>query len=76
VPEGESYADVEKKVAAWMSELSGDKIVLAVTHSVVSRVIRAMFLQLEKHNAGMLEHPQNTIFRLIEGQIDTIRVCQ
>ena len=64
VPNGECYADVEAKVDQWMDELPADRTIIAVTHSVVSRIIRRRFLDMSRTDAGRLEHPQHLIFSL------------
>jgi len=74
VPNGESYADVETKVDQWMDELPRDKVVIVVTHNVVSRVIRRRFLDQPRTEAGRLEHPQHLIFRLHDRSIDEIDI--
>ena len=74
VPNGESYQDVEAKVDTWLEELPEDKIIIAVTHSVVSRVIRGKYLGMPKPVASLLEHPQNMIFRLHNHRIDSFDI--
>ncbi len=74
VPNGECYADVETKVDQWMDDLPRDRTVIAVTHSVVSRVIRRHYLDLLREDAGRLEHPQHLIFRLNGSTIQEIDV--
>ncbi len=74
VPNGECYADVEVKVEHWFNDLPADKTIIAVTHSVVSRVIRGKYLGLPNQEAGQLEHQQHLIFKLSDDQIETIDV--
>ena len=74
VPNGQSYADVQHKVESWIDELDSTKITIAVTHSVVSRVIRGHYLEMSPAEAGLLEHPQDIIFRLSENQITAISI--
>ncbi len=74
VPGGESYADVEKKVLSWLSELDSKHINIAVTHSVVSRVIRGCYLNMNTCEAGMLEHPQDTFYGLQDNTMTVIRI--
>jgi len=74
VPKGESYQDVEAKVDAWMEELPEEKTIIAVTHSVVSRVIRGKYLGMPKPVASLLEHPQNMIFRLHNQRVDSFDI--
>lgn len=74
VPNGECYADVEAKVDQWMDELPADRTVIAVTHSVVSRIIRRRYLDMSRPDAGRLEHPQHLIFRLNGSAIQEIDI--
>jgi len=74
VPGGESYADVEKKVLSWLAELDSENINIAVTHSVVSRVIRGCYLDMKNCEAGMLEHPQDTFYRLEDNAGTVIQI--
>ncbi len=76
VPNGESYADVEDKVDRWMDELPRNRVIVAVTHSVVSRVIRRRYLDMERDVAGQLDHPQHLIFRLDRGNVEAIDIQQ
>ncbi|MGI9290576.1 MAG: histidine phosphatase family protein [Gammaproteobacteria bacterium] len=75
VPNGESYQDVEAKVDTWLEELPEDKTIIAVTHSVVSRVIRGKYLGMPKPVASLLEHPQNMIFKLHNQRIDSFDIA-
>lgn len=74
VPGGESYAEVEAKVDHWLADLPANKIVIAVTHSVVSRVLRSRYLGMHRSDAEQLEHRQHLIFRLDPPQSDSIDV--
>ncbi len=76
VPNGESYQDVEAKVDTWMEELPEEKTIIAVTHSVVSRVIRGKYLGMPKPVASLLEHPQNMIYRLHNQRVDNIDIME
>ena len=72
VPNGESYADVEAKVGPVDGQPAGDRTIIVVTHSVVSRVIRRRFLGLDRCVASQLDHPQHLIYRLHQRRIDSI----
>ncbi len=74
VPNGQSYADVEKKVGQWMDELPHGKLLIVVTHNVVSRVIRRRFLGQPWQEAGRLEHPQNLIYCLHAESVEAIDI--
>lgn len=54
---GESYADLNKRIAPWISSLSRDTV--AVTHGGVSRVARGAILGLDKSLVPFLDVPQD-----------------
>ncbi len=74
VPGGESYADVEENVDDWMDGLPLGKVLIVVTHNVVSRVIRRRFLGQSRMQAGHLEHPQHLIYRLANQSVEEIDI--
>lgn len=76
VPGGQSYADIEVRVDDWLSELSSDSVVVAVTHSVVSRVIRCKYAGMDYQQASNLEHLQDRLFRLHNGEITEFDIAQ
>ena len=65
---GESYAVATKRVAAWLSELSGPAIV--VSHGGISRILRGIVLSLPGREIVQLKVPQSRFFRLANGGID------
>lgn len=74
VPGGESYAEVEARVDSWLADLPADKVIIAITHSVVSRVMRARYMGIQRSEAERLEHFQHLIFRLAPPDFETIDV--
>ena len=74
VPDGESYADVEAKVDDWLSELDDSRVIVAVTHSVVSRVIRGKYGKMDYQVASRLDHHQDCIYRLRDGSIEQFEI--
>ena len=71
---GESYADVESRVDDWLSELDPSKAYVAVTHSVVSRVIRSRYCKIHRTEAERLDHLQHLIYLLDPSEIKQIDV--
>ena len=63
--EGESYCDLQVRVAAWLDALERDTV--AVTHGGVSRVARGAILGIETHRVPFLEAPQDAILKLTNG---------
>ena len=70
-PDGESYDGFAERIAAWLEE-QGDRPVIAVSHGVVTRVLRGLYAGLPRAEALRLAVPQDRIFRLAGGRIDEI----
>lgn len=69
-PDGESYAAGLERARAWLEEIDGT--IVAVSHAVTGRLIRAAYLGLSRQEALCLPAPQNVIWRLHGGQVDGI----
>jgi probable phosphoglycerate mutase len=63
--DGESYADLQERVSAWLSRL--DKDTVAVTHGGVSRVARGAIFGLEHDLIPFLDVPQDRILEIRDG---------
>jgi len=72
-PDGESYDGFTRRIAAWLEE-AGDGPVIAVSHGVVTRVLRGLYAGLPRADALRLSVPQDRIFRLAGGMIEDIAV--
>ncbi len=72
-PDGESYDAFAGRIAGWLAEL-GDGPVIAVSHGVVTRVLRGLYAGLPRAAALSLPVPQDRIFRLAGGRIEEIAV--
>lgn len=72
VPDGESYADVAIRVGAWLSDISEAERLIVVCHGVTSRVIRGLYASLTQEVTLALSEPQDSIFRLSNGQIEEL----
>jgi probable phosphoglycerate mutase len=59
---GESYSMVADRVGSWLKDVAGDTVVVA--HGGVSRVLRAMLLDLPAGEIMRLEVPQDRILVL------------
>jgi probable phosphoglycerate mutase len=70
-PDGESYDAFAGRIAAWMREV-GDGPLIAVSHGVVTRVLRGLYAGLPSAAALRLPVPQDRIFRLSGGMIEEI----
>jgi broad specificity phosphatase PhoE len=70
-PDGESYYGFAGRIAGWLAQF-GDGPVIAVTHGVVTRVLRGLYAGLPRAVALSLPVPQDRIFRLAGGTIEEI----
>jgi probable phosphoglycerate mutase len=69
-PGGESYAEVTKRVVAWMAGMTRDSVV--VSHGGISRCIRGIALQLPTEEIPHLEVPQDRIMIVRGASIDWV----
>jgi broad specificity phosphatase PhoE len=71
-PEGESYADGERRLERFVSELDGDELpenILVVGHASINRVFLKMILDLPKEEAMLVSMPHDHIYVIDEGKI-------
>ena len=74
-PDGETYEVFAGRVGAWLAEIqTGDQPVIAVTHGVVTRILRGLYAGLPRAAAMRLPVPQDRVFRLADGTIVEIAV--
>jgi probable phosphoglycerate mutase len=71
-PDGESYAMLSERVAAWLDALPGDGTVIAVAHGGVGRAVRGVYAGLPAHETMTLEQPQDAFFLLAQGEVARI----
>ncbi len=71
-PDGESYDAACRRAECWLREREG--VTLAVSHGLLSRVIRGVYSGLSKTEALSLPVPQDVIWRLSNGRIESISV--
>lgn len=67
---GESYGDLEQRVADWLARLETDTV--AVSHGGVSRVARGALLGIDRDIVPFLEVPQDKILKLSGGEMQWI----
>src|SRR6516164_1011706 len=72
--DGDTYAAFAGRVGQWLSESAGTRLLVAVTHGIVSRVLRGLYARLPREIALTLPVPQDKIFRLSGGSIEEIAV--
>ncbi|MDD9945601.1 MAG: histidine phosphatase family protein [Myxococcales bacterium] len=72
-PGGESLAQLSARVVAWMDQVGSGRVVVAVCHGVVSRVMRGAHLGLSPADTIALPgHRQDRIFRLADSGLSEL----
>ena len=72
-PGGETYDALAARLGDWLAEAARDpRPRIAISHGVAGRVLRGLYLGLDKAEALRLEAPQDAVFRLADGQIERI----
>lgn len=69
-PDGESHDEAAARVAEWLAEVEG--VVVAVTHGLLSRIIRGLYLGLPREHALELPVGQDGIWLLSEGEVTSL----
>ncbi len=69
-PDGESFEAAAKRVQSWLDGLDGT--VIAVSHGLLGRILRGVYLGLSRDDALRLPVPQDAIWRLAGGQMTQI----
>ena len=59
-----------ERVQSWLHGLSG--VVVAVSHGLLSRLIRGRYLGLSKEQALGLSVKQGVVWRMTDGEVETI----
>lgn len=71
-PDGESYDAAFQRAECWLRERQG--VTLAVSHGLISRIIRGAYSGLSKTEALCLPVPQDVIWRLSSGRIESVSI--
>jgi broad specificity phosphatase PhoE len=69
-PDGESYDAAAARARLWLDGLEGT--IVAVSHGLLGRIIRGLYLGLPREDALSLPVPQDVIWRLAGGRIEAI----
>jgi probable phosphoglycerate mutase len=72
-PDGERYEGFAARIGEWLREAADFHFVVAVTHGVVSRVMRGLYAGFPREVALTLAVPQDKIFRLSGGLIEEVQ---
>jgi len=70
-PDSETYDGFAGRIAGWLAEQGGGPVI-AVSHGVVTRVLRGLYAGLPRAEALRLPVPQDRIFRLGHDSIEEI----
>ena len=70
-PDGERYDEFAGRIASWLEEIGGGPLI-AVSHGVVTRVLRGLYAGLPSAAALRLPVPQDCVFRLAGGVVEEI----
>jgi broad specificity phosphatase PhoE len=73
-PDGDTYEAFAARIGEWLYEAAETRLLVVVTHGVVSRVMRGLYAGLPREVALVLPVPQDKMFRLSGGAIDEIPV--
>ena len=74
-PDGETYDGFAGRIAAWLADLPGCPVI-AVSHGVVTRIMRGLYAGLPRSEALRLAVPQDRIFRLAGGAVAEIAAIE
>jgi broad specificity phosphatase PhoE len=73
-PDGDTYEAFATRLGEWLGEPAETHLLIAVTHGIVSRVLRGLYAKLPRETALTLPVPQDKVFRLSGGTIEEIVV--
>ena len=71
-PSGESYADVNDRVAEWLKDAEFAKTTLVICHGLTSRVLRGIYAGLTHQEIFGLPEPHEGFFKLSSGAVSYI----
>ncbi len=72
-PGGESYADLNARVASWLSPVSAWAKLIVVCHGGTGRILRGCFAQLSREVTMNLDNPQDELYRLHDGRFEVLK---
>jgi broad specificity phosphatase PhoE len=72
--DGERYDEFQGRLAAFLRDACTRPALIVVAHGVVSRVLRGLYAGMPRETALSLPVPQDSMFRLAEGRIETLAI--
>jgi probable phosphoglycerate mutase len=71
---GESYDAVAARVSAWLASLppEPERRIIAVSHGISGRVLRGLYANLPRDEAGQQDVPQDAVYLLQHGGVGRI----
>ena len=71
---GESYEDVAARVGGWLGDLppEPERKIIAVSHGISGRVLRGLYADLSRDEAGEQDVPQDAVYLLQHGGVGRI----
>jgi probable phosphoglycerate mutase len=72
--DGERYDAFHARLSAFLDDALARPKLIIVAHGVVSRVLRGLYAGMPREAALSLPVPQDSIFRLSHGQVETLPV--
>jgi broad specificity phosphatase PhoE len=71
-PDGERYHAFAARLSAWLKDWDERRVLVVVTHGIVTRVLRGLYAGLPRAVALMLPVPQDKVYRLSGGAIEQL----
>jgi len=72
VPGGESNAQVHERVQGWLAGKRRAEVTIAVTHSMISRIIQGSYAGMTPEQMLRRSHLPDRIYRLYDGRVEEI----
>jgi len=71
---GETYDEVSERVGAWLASLPPEpaRRIICVTHGISGRVLRGLYANLGRDEAGQQDVPQDAVYLLQHGGVGRI----
>jgi broad specificity phosphatase PhoE len=73
-PDGERYEGFAGRLAEWLQDWNERRVLVVVTHGIVTRVLRSLYAGLPRSVALTLPVPQDKIYRLTGGLVEQLAV--